>query len=99
MYHLLPFRFNIFNGNELLTNDLGDYIIVPRGTVQRIVERDISPSEELYKDLSASFFISESPIPELTSLPCIFSSLRSGVIKIAYTARLPVRKVARKNTT
>lgn len=65
MYHLLPFRFNIFNGNELLTNDLGDYIIVPRGTVQRIVGRDISPSEELYKDLSASFFISESPIPEL----------------------------------
>ena len=37
MYYLLPFKFNIFNGKELLINDLGDYMIVPRGTVQHYV--------------------------------------------------------------
>lgn len=65
MYYLLPFRFNAFNGKELLVNDLGDYLVAPKGTVQRLVNHFISPEEELYKDLSASFFISERPIPEL----------------------------------
>lgn len=64
-YFLLPFRFNEFQGKELLTNDIGDYMIVPPGTAQRIVEREILPDEELYKDLIAKFFISETPIPEL----------------------------------
>ena len=50
---------------EILTNDLGDYLILPRGSVQKIVNREIQPTEDLYKDLLASFFISETPVPYL----------------------------------
>ncbi|MBP3532971.1 MAG: His-Xaa-Ser system radical SAM maturase HxsB, partial [Alistipes sp.] len=65
MYYLLPFKFNILGNRELLTNDLGDYMMLPRGSVQRIVDRQIQPNEDLYKNLTASFFISEKPLPRL----------------------------------
>lgn len=65
MYYLLPFRFNVIGEQELLTNDLGDYLMLPRGSVQRIVNRELTPNETLYKDLVASSFINEHPIPRL----------------------------------
>lgn len=80
MYYLLPFRFNIFNGKELLTNDLGDYIIVPRGTVQRIVDRKLSPEEELYKNLSASFFINDKPLPDLIDIMSVRLATRKAFL-------------------
>lgn len=39
--------------------------MLPRGSVQRIVDRQIQPNEDLYKNLTASFFISEKPLPRL----------------------------------
>ena len=30
MYYLLPFKFSIVNGKELLTNDFGDFLFVQR---------------------------------------------------------------------
>ena len=42
MYYLLPFKFSFLNGKELLSNDFGDYLFVPRGTVSRIVNREIT---------------------------------------------------------
>lgn len=65
MYYLLPFHFQPVGEKEILTNDLGDYLLLPRGSVERIVNREINPSEALYKDLLASFFISETPVPHL----------------------------------
>ena len=65
MFYLLPFHFQPVGEKEILTNDLGDYLIIPRGSVQRIINREISPSEDLYKDLLASFIISETPVPHL----------------------------------
>ena len=65
MYYLLPFHFQPVGNREILTNDLGDYLILPRGSVQKIVNREIQPTEDLYKDLLASFFISETPVPHL----------------------------------
>ena len=65
MYYLLPFHFQPTGEKEILTNDLGDYLILPRGSVQRIVNREVSPEEDLYRDLLASFFISETPVPHL----------------------------------
>ena len=40
-------------------------MMLPRGSVQRIVDRQIQPNEDLYKNLTASFFISEKPLPRL----------------------------------
>ena len=57
MYYLLPFKFAPINGKELITNDFGDYLFVPGGTVSRIVNREVKEDEDLYKDLQASFII------------------------------------------
>ena len=65
MFYLLPFHFQPVGEKEILTNDLGDYLVLPRGSVQRIVQREVNPTEDLYKDLLASFFISETPVPRL----------------------------------
>ncbi len=70
MYHLLPFRFTTLlnKSTELIVNEVGDYLLVPSGTVSRIVQKQLSTTEELYKDLIASFFISSDPIPKLIDI-------------------------------
>lgn len=65
MYYLLPFRFERLKDKEIIVNEVGDYLIIDRNTVDRIVSRKISPDEELYKDLITSFFISETVVPPL----------------------------------
>lgn len=65
-FFLLPFRFHqLDKDNEVIVNEVGDFLIVPVGTSKRIVERDVTKSEPLYKDLISNFFISETPVPEL----------------------------------
>ena len=65
MYYLLPFRFERLQSREILVNEVGDYIIAPIGTARRIADREITRDEDLFKDLMASGFISETPIPYL----------------------------------
>ena len=80
-YYLLPFRFHVLGDDrELLVNDLGDYLSLPRGSVQRIVDRQICPDEELYKDLNASFFISERPLPRLLDTMAIRLATRKAFL-------------------
>lgn len=67
-YFLLPTRFHrISNEKEVLVNEVGDFLIVPTGTFERIVKRKIShkTDSELYGDLISNFFISEKAIPPL----------------------------------
>lgn len=64
-YYLLPFYFKRINNNELIVNEVGDFLVAPNGTVKRIVEKKIQPSEDIYYDLLANFFISITPIPKL----------------------------------
>ena len=66
-YYLLPFDFTEISGMEVLVNELGDMIISPKGTVQRIVDRTL-PKDDLYKSLVANFFISEQIIPPLAEI-------------------------------
>lgn len=63
-YYLLPFDFTEISGKEVLINELGDMIVSPKGTVQKIVERSL-PKDDLYKSLVSNFFISEQIIPPL----------------------------------
>jgi hypothetical protein len=63
-YFLLPFRFHVLTPEkELLVSEVGDYLLVPRGTVARLVERDLSYTDDpdLYADLLAGFFITDAP--------------------------------------
>lgn len=67
-FRLLPFRFHRLNANkEILVNETGDFLVVPSGTTQRIIQRDIykDRDEVLYGDLIANFFICEESIPAL----------------------------------
>lgn len=60
-YYLLPFRFTRIMEQELLVNELGDFIFTPKDTTERIIKRQINNQENIYKDLVANFFISETP--------------------------------------
>ena len=67
-YYLLPFRFHRINDDkEALINEVGDCLIVPPGTAEKIILKKISRKTDfdLYADLMANFFISESKIPDL----------------------------------
>lgn len=65
-YYLLPFRFHTVSpGREVLVNEIGDFLMVPEGTAARIINRHIDKvaDNELYEDLIAGYFISETTIP------------------------------------
>ena len=65
-FHLLPFRFHrLCEEREVLVNEVGDYLICPRGTARRVVQREVRPEETLYADLKSGFFISEDAVPDL----------------------------------
>jgi His-Xaa-Ser system radical SAM maturase HxsB len=67
-FFLLPFRFHRLNDKkEILVNEIGDFVIVPTGTVEKIITRNFSKyeNEELYADLIANFFTSEQRVPPL----------------------------------
>lgn len=66
-YYLLPFDFTEISGKEVLVNELGDMIVSPKGTVQKIVDRSL-PKNDLYKSLVSNFFISEQIIPPLVEV-------------------------------
>ena len=41
-YYLLPFRFNrLYNSKEIIVNDIGEYLIVKKGTTEKIVKKKI----------------------------------------------------------
>lgn len=70
-YYLLPFRFHrLTKEKEIIVNEVGDYLIIPNGTFEKIVTRKISKVEdvELYGDLISNFFISEEVIPPLIDI-------------------------------
>src|SRR5258708_3516484 len=70
-YFLLPFRFHRLNERkEILVNEIGDFLIVPRGTAEQVINRNLSKEEnqELYGDLIANFFITEEQIPTLLNV-------------------------------
>ena len=58
----MPFNFMRLNGNTLITNMGGDFLILPSGTFHRFVNYNIYPTEPIYLDLKAKQFIyNESP--------------------------------------
>ncbi|WP_163324843.1 His-Xaa-Ser system radical SAM maturase HxsB [Draconibacterium mangrovi] len=65
MYFLLPFKFIDIDDKEILVNEVGDYLVVERGTAERIVNREIQNDGKLFYDLHANYFISQSRIPKL----------------------------------
>jgi His-Xaa-Ser system radical SAM maturase HxsB len=70
-YFLLPLRFHrLTDKKEILVNEIGDFLVVPHGTIEKIVTKKLirGDDEELYGDLIANFFISEDRIPQLQNI-------------------------------
>lgn len=70
-YFLLPFRFHRINDvKELIVNEVGDFLVLPKGSYERIVKKEICKGKEteLYADLIANFFISEEMISPLVDV-------------------------------
>lgn len=60
-YKLLPFRFTKLNGSEyVLTNQAGDFHILPRREVEALVRHQLSPTTTTYEDLKAKHFLIDS---------------------------------------
>lgn len=67
-YFLMPFRFHRLNSEkEVIVNEVGDHLVYPTGTVRRIIGKEINKESDLniYADLIAGMFISETRIPAL----------------------------------
>ena len=64
--HLLPFNFErLSSGREVLINIVGDFKIVPEGTVAALAEGQFHLlNKDLIKDLVAEHFLSESEQPK-----------------------------------
>jgi His-Xaa-Ser system radical SAM maturase HxsB len=70
-YYLLPFRFHRITPElEVIINEVGDFLVYPSGTYERIVQRQINKEKDwdLYGDLIANYFISEEPIPPVIDI-------------------------------
>jgi His-Xaa-Ser system radical SAM maturase HxsB len=67
-YYLLPFRFHRLDGyKEIIVNEIGDFLIIPKGATEKIITKTLNPvvDKKLYEDLLANFFISEEKVPPL----------------------------------
>ena len=61
-FSLLPFNFKRLNsGRQLLISMVGDYLIVPNGTVEDLLKKNIDNIDEsLYYDLLSNHIVSDS---------------------------------------
>lgn len=56
-FQLLPFRFTRLDGTELIVNEAGEYLFVPAGTVQNLVNGEIDAEATLYRDLKSKHIL------------------------------------------
>ena len=60
-YELLPFRFESLEGNDVvLTNFVGEYVILKRDKLDEVVQKRLSPTDETYSLLRSRHFIKEA---------------------------------------
>lgn len=60
-YLLLPFRFlRLDSGCYLVTNLVGEYVVLPAATLGDLVERQLTRSSEYFDELRAKHFIAET---------------------------------------
>ena len=109
-YKLLPFKFDRLNDRDyLLTNMAGEYHIVPRATLELIVDHKLLPDHPEYPDLRAKHFVREegesSPIELLalklrTKLARLanFTSLHLFVVTLRCDHSCPYCQVSRQSS-
>jgi uncharacterized protein len=56
-YRLTPFRFHRIGDRYLLTNEVGEYTLLPRSDLTAFVERSLPTSSDAYRALKAKHFL------------------------------------------
>jgi len=57
-YKLLPFRFIRLDSNRyVLTNEVGEFIVVDDNTLRELVSKVLQPNSDIYNDLKAKHFL------------------------------------------
>ncbi len=60
-YELLPFRFESLDGDDVvLTNFVGEFVILKRDKLNEVVQKRLSPTDETYSLLRSRHFIKEA---------------------------------------
>ncbi len=60
-YELLPFRFESLEGNDVvLTNFVGEFVILKRDKLDEVVKKQLSPTDATYSLLRSRHFIKEA---------------------------------------
>lgn len=60
-YELLPFRFESLEGDDVVvTNFVGEFVILKRDKLDEVVQKQLSPSDETYSLLRSRHFIKEA---------------------------------------
>ena len=84
--NLLPFNFRrLQSGRELLINLIGDFQIVPRGTVESLVNNNLNeiPSNTYLDLLSSNFLFEGNEIKNLDVLANRYRTKKSNVLRFA----------------
>ncbi|WP_290920382.1 His-Xaa-Ser system radical SAM maturase HxsB [Halodesulfovibrio sp.] len=66
-YSLLPFNFEKTDSNYLLTNDIGEYLLLSELDFKRFIEKKITTDENLYLDLESRFFATQEISQQLVN--------------------------------
>src|SRR5260370_26793326 len=57
-YQLLPFRFGILSGSAyVMTNDVGEYVVLARDQLVAFAERRLRQDEPAYQELKSKHFL------------------------------------------
>ncbi|MGH2506454.1 MAG: His-Xaa-Ser system radical SAM maturase HxsB [Ktedonobacteraceae bacterium] len=108
-YRLLPFRFTSLNDNEyVLTNQAGEFVVVPRATLETLVRHQLLATSELYDDLKGKHFLTDSdssvvmdllPLKLRTKLQRLadFTGLHIFVISLRCEHSCPYCQVSRQS--
>jgi len=108
-YNLLPFRFiRLKSDKYVITNDVGEYVVLDRSVLKSLIEKQLSTESEYYNTLKSKHFLidSDSKVPlELLALKyrtklskvSNFTSLHIFVVSLRCEHSCPYCQVSRQS--
>jgi uncharacterized protein len=110
-YELFPFRFLQLNEKqEVLVNDVGEYVVADRGTARALAGRQLAPASDLYKTLKAKQFVYDTDSDPLRDMFAVkyrtkksflngFTKLHIFVVTLRCDHSCHYCQVSRQNST
>jgi uncharacterized protein len=108
-YQLLPFNFiSLDDSRYVLTNEVGEYLVVPRDELTSFVSSELDPTSDLYNNLKSKHFLMDSDSSVALELLAIklrtkfvqvsqFTGLHIFVVTLRCDHSCPYCQVSRQN--